>query len=952
MLSRPPNPNPSPDPSPIPNPNPSSSPNPIPHYQVLLHCSDLAVLYRAVEALRLLMLPLAYCGALVPYLPQGLHPDVHTLLTDSVEPFIVGVHTSHFSGLQASLNPSILVVDLDLGALATGSGVGSGSSGSGHGHGNGHGAAKPSHDVHSHDISAWLRLPLLVETQRQMLQAVGAGGLQPHKLVASWRLLFRQLAHLEHSPLRSSAIAAEVLAWERVRAMHMLAEAVCVPGSPIWEGGAPDTSGVRLLLAEQIDAAFAPASSGLGRLVASLFASRAWREWFCAGAASTASAEEEAWRTPLLAARVARAAAPSSVEAAPPGPSWPSWLGSAAAPSSAAAETWRPTLNAAAAAAVFHKQYETSAAMQAQLVAQLELHAPPPASPWPEHRRHVCSLSAPVDSTMRPEATPSGSSLPVLCSPGHLGLGSTGTAAGGGHLGVARPPSGHRRSVSDLGPRALDLATKVLGGVVDDGAPPLGGGPLGDRSPPSRARGLSAAAGLRDEAAPRWREVPWAATERALARYLRAGEPPPLLLLLAHPLASHYLASYLARRAARRRGADGAAAIAAQLCLRLWSALQPLPLRAVLQPHGAAKGEAAAAVAAAQLLHQLQRAKSKTREEAEEAAKETAPAAAAAAAATSAAAAVAAAAAPAAAAPAAAGPAPAAPAPAAVRLSSRGSHAEDGGGPSEDGAEEDDGGGGGVGAAAAVAAAAAVVAGSWAEAWSPQAVEALELLAASRSPAAHAAEELFATARRHAADGDAAASPATTPPRHRGTPSDVLRELEPSLAVARREAQEACAAALRGATALFAASRECRLLKSSGGAAKSVGVLSGCTVRQSHSLAEGVASVGSSPEAAAARPKCRWLTAAPLTPPPAHPTPTDRTRSPTTLLAQGFPLGPSGDALATCMPKRGCGDALVPALKSRLPCLRLLRRCCRSPRTILASPRCTHGCTSAHSAAS
>ena len=210
-------------------------------------------------------------------------------------------------------------------------------------------------------------------------------------------------------------------------------------------------------------------------------------------------------------------------------------------------------------------------------------------------------------------------------------------------------------------------------------------------------------------------------------------------------------------------------------------------------------------------------------------------------------------------------------APAAVRLSSRGSHAEDGGGPSEDGAEEDDGGGGGVGAAAAVAAAAAVVAGSWAEAWSPQAVEALELLAASRSPAAHAAEELFATARRHAADGDAAASPATTPPRHRGTPSDVLRELEPSLAVARREAQEACAAALRGATALFAASRECRLLKSSGGAAKSVGVLSGCTVRQSHSLAEGVASVGSSPEAVTARPKCSWLAAAPRPPPRPRP---------------------------------------------------------------------------------
>jgi len=766
---------------------------------VLLHCSDLAVLYRAVEALRLLMLPLAYAGALVPYLPQGLHPDVHTLLTDSVEPFIVGMHTSHFSALQASLKPNILVVDLDLGALATGSGVGSGvgsgSGSSGTGTGNGNGLDEPSHAhaVHSHDISAWLRLPLLIETQRQMLQAVGAGGLQPHKLVASWRLLFRQLAHLEHSPLRSSPIAAEVLAWERVRAMQMLAEAVCVPGSPVWEGGAPDASGVRLLLAEQIDAAFAPASSGLGRLVACLFASRAWREWYCAGAASAASAEEEAWRTPLPAARVARA------------------------PASAAEQTWRPTLNAAAAAAVFHKQYETSAAMQAQLVAQLELHVPPPASPWPEHQCHACSLSASMDSAMRSDATPGGGCLPALCSPGHLSMGSTGTAAGGGHLGAARSSSaGHRRSVSDLGPRALDLATKVLGGAS---------------LPPSRAHS-PAAARLRDEAAPRWDEVPWAATERALARHLRAGEPPPLPLLLAHPLASHYLASYLARRAARRRGADGAAAIAAQLCLRLWSALEPLPGRAVLQPHGAAEGEAAAAAAAAQLLRQLQRAKSGPREEAEAAAEAAAPAAAV---------------------PAAA--APAAPAVAGAQRSSRGAHAEGGSGPSEDEAEEDDGGGGGGGggggaAAAAAAAAAAVAARSWAEAWSPRAVEALELLAASRSAAAHAAEQLLTGARRRAAiDGDAAASPATTPPRHRRTPSDRLRELEPSLAVARREAQEACAAALRGATALFAASRECRLLKSSGGAAKSVGVLSGGTVRQSHSLAEGVVSVGSSPEA-------------------------------------------------------------------------------------------------------
>ena len=102
------------------------------------------------------------------------------------------------------------MVDLDLGALATGSGAvsrmtlargaGSGTTGTGaaaaagpggHGHGQGQGVAPP--EI-SHDISTWLRLPLLVETQRQMLQAVGSGGLQPHKLVASWRLLFRRPA--------------------------------------------------------------------------------------------------------------------------------------------------------------------------------------------------------------------------------------------------------------------------------------------------------------------------------------------------------------------------------------------------------------------------------------------------------------------------------------------------------------------------------------------------------------------------------------------------------------------------------------------------------------------------------------------------------------------------------------------------------------------------------------
>ena len=91
-------------------------------YKVLLHCSDLAVLFRSIEALRLMMQPLEFCGALVPFLPQGLHPDVRTLLCDSVEPFLVGMHSSHYAYLRSSLSSAILVVDLDMGTL-TGCGV-------------------------------------------------------------------------------------------------------------------------------------------------------------------------------------------------------------------------------------------------------------------------------------------------------------------------------------------------------------------------------------------------------------------------------------------------------------------------------------------------------------------------------------------------------------------------------------------------------------------------------------------------------------------------------------------------------------------------------------------------------------------------------------------------------------------------------------------------------------
>ena len=64
--------------------------------RILLVGSDPLVVFRAVEALASAIDPLEFCGALVPLLPEGLHPSVVTLLNDAVEPYIVGLHVSHY----------------------------------------------------------------------------------------------------------------------------------------------------------------------------------------------------------------------------------------------------------------------------------------------------------------------------------------------------------------------------------------------------------------------------------------------------------------------------------------------------------------------------------------------------------------------------------------------------------------------------------------------------------------------------------------------------------------------------------------------------------------------------------------------------------------------------------------------------------------------------------------
>lgn len=119
--------------------------------RVLLVGSDPLVLYRAAEALASALAPLDFCGALVPILPDGLHPEAPTLLNEAVEPYIVGLHTVHHAKLKAELDDDeILTIDLDTATLS--------------------GAP-----VAAKRRAQWLRLPAVVEISRLLLHAVGGG---------------------------------------------------------------------------------------------------------------------------------------------------------------------------------------------------------------------------------------------------------------------------------------------------------------------------------------------------------------------------------------------------------------------------------------------------------------------------------------------------------------------------------------------------------------------------------------------------------------------------------------------------------------------------------------------------------------------------------------------------------------------------------------------------------
>lgn len=87
--------------------------------KLLLHAHGVHLLLPFTEMLMVLLYPLRPCGIVIPYLPSGLHSDPETLLNDSPDPFVVGVHTTFFREL--SLLPADdggpAVIDLDSGVV-------------------------------------------------------------------------------------------------------------------------------------------------------------------------------------------------------------------------------------------------------------------------------------------------------------------------------------------------------------------------------------------------------------------------------------------------------------------------------------------------------------------------------------------------------------------------------------------------------------------------------------------------------------------------------------------------------------------------------------------------------------------------------------------------------------------------------------------------------------------
>ena len=117
--------------------------------RIILVASDPLLLFRAAESLAGALAPLEFCGALVPVLPDGLHPATPTLLNEAVEPYVVGLHTTHYAKLKSELDhQEILTVDLDAGTLS----------------------GAPTSTAKRRQ---WLKLPMFIEAARLLNQAVG-----------------------------------------------------------------------------------------------------------------------------------------------------------------------------------------------------------------------------------------------------------------------------------------------------------------------------------------------------------------------------------------------------------------------------------------------------------------------------------------------------------------------------------------------------------------------------------------------------------------------------------------------------------------------------------------------------------------------------------------------------------------------------------------------------------
>ena len=196
--------------------------------RILLHSAHPPVLFAAAEALACIVAPLPFCGVAVPLLPEGVHGDAEALLADAVQPFVIGVPAPFFAQLRPSLDPTVFAVDVDAGSVVGG------------------GAAATRFDT-------WLKLPPMQAAAAALRAATDGAAVQ-----AACAGVAAALGDLRRSPLRTpDGTAAERLHWERISAAARFADAlIYMRTSQPDGGGAPAEEAVRLVLAEQIDAAF------------------------------------------------------------------------------------------------------------------------------------------------------------------------------------------------------------------------------------------------------------------------------------------------------------------------------------------------------------------------------------------------------------------------------------------------------------------------------------------------------------------------------------------------------------------------------------------------------------------------------------------------------------------------------------------------------------------------